>query len=114
MAAAAARSENPDIYLTTLLAGRFDRPSLRATLQGVRVSDLSGMTLEMFVGSLRQKDQLIGRAFWTAVLETVRRAWQDWESVSAARTTVDMARSKLAGAIDGARRAGGDGGGNPN
>ena len=103
---AAARAENPDVYLTTLLAGRFDRPSLRATLQGVRVSDLSGMTLELFVGSLRQKDQLIGRAFWIAVLEPVRRAWQDWESVGAERTTVDMARSKLTGAIDGARRAG--------
>jgi hypothetical protein len=106
-------AQNPDIYLTALLAGRFDRPSLRTTLQGVRVSDISTLTLEMFVGSLRQKDQLIGRAFWTVVLEPVRRAWLEWESVDAARTTVDMARSKLTGAIDRARGAGGDGAGNP-
>jgi hypothetical protein len=113
--ATSTRSENPDFYLSTLLAGRFDRPSLRVTFQGVRVSDLSGMTLETFVGSLRQKDQLIGRAFWTVVLEPVRRAWQEWESIGAARTTVDMARSKLTVAIDGARRAGSDsdGAGNP-
>jgi len=95
---------DPDVSLETLLAGRFDRPSLRATLTGVRISDIAGMTLEVFVGSLRQKDQLIGRAFWTVVLEPVRRAWREWEELAGQRTVVDMARTKLTGAVDAARR----------
>lgn len=100
----AATSENPDVSLETLLAGRFDRPSLRATLTGVRISDIAGMTVEQFVGALRQKDQLIGRAFWTVVLEPVRRAWREWEELGGQRTVVDLARSKLNGAVEAARR----------
>ena len=100
----ATSTENPDVSLDTLLAGRFDRPSLRATLTGVRISDIADMTVDTFVGSLRQKDQLIGRAFWTVVLVPVRRAWQEWEGLCGQRTVVDLARSKLNGAVEAARK----------
>lgn len=96
---------NPyNIYIDTLLVGRYDRRSLQLTLAGIQLSDILDMTIEGFLGSLKERDRLIGRIFWVNQLSPLRNAWTEWEGLAAQRNLVKMAQSKLEALIQSGSR----------
>lgn len=84
--------------LTALATGRFNRVSLRETLEGLRLSDVVGAQECEFVASLQQKDQLIGRAFWRS-LQPVFAAYTGYEAFLNIRREVDASKTALVQAI---------------
>ncbi len=84
-----------NVPLTNFLVGRFNRISLRDTLDGMTVSDLLGMTGKQFLKGLTQKDQHIGRILWTLYLEPIRTAYAEWEELREMRSTVETTQYKL-------------------
>lgn len=89
---------DPNPLLTSLAVGRFNRNTLRETLDGLRISDVIGAQESEFVASLNQKDQLLGRAFWRA-LAPVFQAYRNYDSFREARAEIDKARAELQRAI---------------
>lgn len=89
----AASLEDPyDADLSNFLVGRYARPSLRATLEGLRISDLATMDLEEFLVGVEQKDYHIARVFWVRVLTPLWEAWSAWDGLRAEREAVAVAR----------------------
>lgn len=84
-----------DVNLATLLTGRFDRPSLSRTLDGLTVGDLVRMDEASFVAGVKQKDAHIARAFWCAHLAGIREAYVDYVRISDMRIQVEMAHQKV-------------------
>jgi hypothetical protein len=93
-----------NIYIDTLLVGRYDRRSLQLTLAGIQLSDIIDMTMEGFLGSLKERDRLIGRIFWSNLLVPLRNAWTEWEGLAGQRNLVKLAQSKLEAIIQSGTR----------
>lgn len=81
--------------LETLLKGRFDRASLRETLTGLLLSDITAMSREDFLEDLRTEDRHIAKVFWRTVLTPLRDAYIGYERTAPMRETVDAARKTL-------------------
>ena len=67
--------------LITFLIGKFQRASIRETLEGMTISDISGVYMPDFIACLNQKDRLIGARLWLDVLQPMRDAWQEWKAL---------------------------------
>lgn len=81
--------------LSTILTGRYDRPTIREVVAGLTVRDTVDMGERQFVRSLLQKDRLIGRLWWTQVVVPIREAYEEYEDLATMRTEVETARSRL-------------------
>lgn len=73
-----------DLVLTSLLIGKFARHSLRETLTGMTIRDISGVEMMEFVACLPQKDRLLGMRLWAEVFLPIRNAWQTWREIAPA------------------------------
>jgi hypothetical protein len=87
--------ELPNIPLTNLLRGRFNRASLREAIEGLVVSDLLMMSEDSFVGAIKQKDQLLARAWWRATLSEIRTAYMEFDNLRDSRGVIEIAVTKL-------------------
>ena len=96
-----------DADLVNFLVGRYARPSLRATLEGLRISDLATMDLEEFLVGVEQKDFHLARVFWVRVLTPIWDAWSAWNGLREEREAVEAARRVVQDAI--ARAQGNEG-----
>lgn len=94
-----------DAPLVNFLVGRFARESLRTTLEGLVISDLSGMDVDDFLAGVDARDYHLARVFWVRVLTPVWEAWTAWSGLAAERAAVDVARRRVQDAIAAAQGA---------
>jgi hypothetical protein len=87
--------ELPNIPLSNLLRGRFNRSSLREAIDGLVISDLLMMSEDSFVSALKPKDQLLARSWWRATLSEVRTAYMEFDNLRDSRGVIEIAVSKL-------------------
>jgi hypothetical protein len=97
--------ELPNIPLTNLLRGRFNRSSLREAIDGLVISDLLMMSEDSFVSALKPKDQLLARSWWRATLSEVRTAYMEFDNLRDSRGVIEIAVSKLQRLTSGAAGA---------
>ena len=95
MAGIAEFRDLPNVALTTLLRGRYNRASLREAIDGLVVSDLLMMSEDSFVSALKQKDQLVARAWWRSVLSEIRTAYMEFDNLRDSRGVIEIAVKKL-------------------
>jgi hypothetical protein len=88
-----------DVPIVNFLVGRFARESLRTTLDGLVLSDMSEMDMEEFLAGVDARDYHLARVFWVKVLTPVWEAWTAWAGLAAERAAVDVARRSLQDAI---------------
>ncbi len=93
-----------DVSLTQFLIGRYNRVSLRETLDGLVISDTLSMTPAEFQEGLRQQDQHLGRCFWRNVIAPVREAYNAYAALSRERALVMAATDRLRGLIESHKR----------
>ena len=84
-----------DTQIVNFLVGRFARESLRTTLAGIVISDLSEMDMDEFLAGVDARDYHLARVFWVKVLTPVWEAWAAWAALKAERVAVDAARRSL-------------------
>lgn len=94
-----------DVPISQFLCGRYNRISLRETLDGLVISDTVTMTLEEFLSGLRQQDQHIGRCFWRNVLVSLRDAYSAYSAIGRERAIVTAATERLRNLIESYKRA---------
>lgn len=94
-----------DAPLVNFLVGRFARESLRTTLEGLVISDLSGMDVDDFLAGVDARDYHLARVFWVRVLTPVWEAWTAWSGLAVERAAVDAARRRVQDAIAAAQGA---------
>jgi hypothetical protein len=92
-----------DVPIVNFLVGRFARESLRLTLDGLVISDLSGMDMDEFLEGVDARDYHLARVFWRKVLTPVWDAWSAWSELATERAAVDAARRSLQEAITAAQ-----------
>jgi hypothetical protein len=94
-----------DVPISQFLCGRYNRVSLRETLDGLLISDTLTMTIDDFVSGLRQQDQHIGRCFWRDVLVSLREAYSAYTALGRERALVGAATERLRSLIETYKRA---------
>lgn len=94
-----------DVPISQFLCGRYNRVSLRETLDGLLISDTISMTIDEFVAGLRQQDQHIGRCFWRNVLVSLRDAYSAYIAIGRERALVAVATDRLRSLIESYKRA---------
>lgn len=93
-----------DVPLTQFLCGRYNRISLRETLEGLVISDTLSMTPAEFQEGLRQQDQHLGRCFWRNVIAPLREAYNAYNALARERALVTAATDRLRGLIEAHKR----------
>lgn len=94
-----------DVPLTNFLTGRYNRISLRETLEGLVISDTLSMSPAEFQEGLRQQDQHLGRCFWRNVIAPLREAYSVYASLHRERALVTAATDRLRGLIEAHKRS---------
>lgn len=94
-----------DLPLTHFLCGRYNRISLRETLDGLLLSDTLSMTPNEFQEGLRQQDQHLGRCFWRNVIVPLREAYNAYSALSRERALVTAATDRLRNLIETYKRS---------
>jgi hypothetical protein len=94
-----------DVPLTQFLTGRYNRISLRETLEGLVISDTLSMSPAEFQEGLRQQDQHLGRCFWRNVIIPIREAYSVYVSLHRERALVASATERLRGLIEAHKRS---------
>lgn len=94
-----------DVPLTQLLTGRYNRASLRETLEGILISDTLSMTPAEFQEGLRQQDHHLGRCFWRNIVAPMREAYNAYAALHRERALVTAATDRLRGLIDAHKRS---------
>jgi hypothetical protein len=89
-----------DVPLSQFLNGRYNRISLRETLEGLMISDTLAMTPREFQEGLRQQDLHIGRCFWRNVIAPLREAYNAYNALSRERALVAAATDRLRNLIE--------------
>jgi hypothetical protein len=89
-----------DLPLIQFLCGRYNRSSLRETLEGLLISDTLSMTAKEFQEGLRQQDHHLGRCFWRNVISPLREAYNAYNALSRERALVGAATDRLRSLID--------------
>ena len=93
-----------DVPLTQFLCGRYNRISLRETLDGLVISDTLSMTPAEFQEGLRQQDQHLGRCFWRNVIAPLREAYNAYNALARERALVTAATERLRNLIESHKR----------
>jgi hypothetical protein len=93
-----------DVPLTQFLCGRYNRISLRETLDGLLISDTLAMSPVEFQEGLRQQDQHLGRCFWRNVIAPLREAYNAYNALARERALVTAATERLRGLIEAHKR----------
>jgi hypothetical protein len=93
-----------DVPLSQFICGRYNRISLRETLDGLLISDTLCMTPSEFQEGLRQQDQHIGRCFWRNVIAPLREAYNAYNALARERALVATATERLRNLIDSHKR----------
>jgi hypothetical protein len=96
----AARPLDPyDAPIVNFLVGRFARESLRMTLDGLVLSDITDMDMEEFLAGVDARDYHLARVFWMKVLTPVWEAWVEWAALAPEQAAVDAARRRVQDAM---------------
>jgi hypothetical protein len=93
-----------DVPLSQFLCGRYNRISLRETLDGLLISDTLSMTPQEFQEGLRQQDQHLGRCFWRNVIAPLREAYNAYNALARERALVACATERLRSLIESHKR----------
>ena len=93
-----------DVSLSQFLCGRYNRISLRDTLDGLLISDTLSMSASEFQEGLRQQDQHIGRCFWRNVIAPLREAYNAYNALARERAIVSSATERLRSLIESHKR----------
>jgi hypothetical protein len=89
-----------DPPLIQFLCGRYNRSSLRETLEGLLISDTLSMSAQEFQEGLRQQDHHLGRCFWRNVITPLREAYNTYNALSRERALVGAATDRLRSLIE--------------